>query len=381
MKRFFAVLVAVGVLASPGCKKEEPAPATGKAGGAPAVEPSKAGPGEAKPVEGAEAPKPTVDLTKVREAAKSFAVLPGGFGEVRPADDPVVALGKQLYFDPRLSKNHDVSCNTCHDLEKYGVDGLQFSKGHKGQLGGRNAPTVLNAAGQFVQFWDGRAKDVEEQAKGPMMNPVEMAMTDGDLVERTLRSIPGYVDAFAKAFPGQEQSVTLDNAAVAIGAFERLLATPSKWDRFLGGDDSALTAAEVHGFETFVEVGCGSCHDGALVGGASYQQLGMVEDWPKQDDLGRFAVTKAEGDKLQFKVPTLRNIDKTGPYLHDGATAKLEDAVRLMAKHQLGQELDDAKVGAIMAWLATLTGELPKDLAAKPTLPESGPETPAPDPT
>jgi cytochrome c peroxidase len=302
-------------------------------------------------------------------------------GQVRPlpktmpsAENPLTAakvdLGRMLYYDARLSKNNSVSCNSCHDLEKYGVDGERFSLGVGGQRGGRNSPTVYHAASQALQFWDGRAKTVEDQAKGPVLNPVEMAMPSAAEVERRLRAIPGYVRAFQAAFPKQKQPVTFDNMARAIGAFERGLITPaSPWDRFLGGDDGALTLEERQGRHEFMHNGCASCHNGPFIGGRSLQKLGVERPWPRQTDPGRVAVTKQEADRMVFKVPTLRNVAKTAPYFHDGSTGDLREAVRRMGEHQLGLQLDDQQVQRIVAWLNALTGEIPRDYIRKPGLP------------
>ena len=171
-----------------------------------------------------------------------------------------------LYYEPRLSKSQEISCNSCHLLDQYGVDGQPTSDGHKGQAGDRNSPTVYNAAGHFVQFWDGRAADVEEQAKGPVMNPVEMAMPSEKQVIAVLKSMPEYVDAFKKAFPGEKDPISYENMAKAIGAFERKLITPSRWDKFLRGDSQALTNEEKAGFNVFMETGCQACHSGAISG-------------------------------------------------------------------------------------------------------------------
>lgn len=291
-----------------------------------------------------------------------------------------IALGRTLYFDPRLSKNQDVSCNTCHDLANYGVDGKKVSSGHKKQLGSRNSPTVYNAAGHFVQFWDGRAKDVEEQASGPMMNPVEMAMAAPAQVEAVLRSMPKYVELFKKAFPADKEPVSIANATLAIGAFERRLATPGRWDKFLGGDKTALTDDEKKGLGAFLQAGCIACHMGTHLGGAMYQKAGLVKPWPNQTDLGRYAVTKQDVDKMMFKVPSLRNIEKTAPYFHDGSVDKLEPAVKMMASHQLGRDLTDADAASIATFLRALTGTLPTDYIKAPELPPATPKTPKPDP-
>jgi cytochrome c peroxidase len=300
--------------------------------------------------------------------------------DANPATPAKIALGRMLYFDTRLSKNHDISCNSCHDLANGGVDGRRFSKGHKGQLGGRNAPTVYNAAGQLAQFWDGRAPDVEAQAKGPVLNPVEMAMPDEGYVLTVLRSIPGYHGAFAAAFPGEPDPITYDNFGRAVGAFERGLVTPSRFDRFLGGDAGALSAAERRGLAVFAATGCTACHNGPLLGGGSYQKLGAARPY-QTADLGRYEITKQDADRQMFKVPILRNVAATAPYFHDGSIADLPTAVRTMAEVQLGKTLSDAEVADLVAFLGALTGAAPADYVAEPALPPSGPRTPAADPT
>lgn len=289
--------------------------------------------------------------------------------ESAPSTDEMISLGRMLYYDKRLSKNKDVACNSCHQLDAYGVDGEKTSAGDHGQRGGRNSPTVYNAGGFFVQFWDGRAPNVEEQAKGPILNPIEMAMPNAEAVIARLKVIPGYVEAFNKAFPGQANALTYDNVGRAIGAFERGLSTPAPWDKYLTGDKSALTAAQVEGLKVFTNVGCMVCHTGEFLGGNSYQRAGAVEPWPNQTDEGRQKVTANAADKMMFKVPTLRNIAKTGPYFHDGSATTLPDAVRMMGSHQLGLELSDTEVNSIVAWLESLTGELPKAYIAEPALP------------
>lgn len=294
--------------------------------------------------------------------------------------DARIDLGRTLYFETRLSKNHDISCNSCHMLDKYGVDNLPTSPGHKGQLGGRNSPTVYNASLHVAQFWDGRAKDVEEQAGGPMVNPVEMAMADGSGVTAILKTIPGYQPMFEAAFPDDADPVSYDNAAIAIGAFERKLLTPAPFDAYLGGDLSALDPEQQEGLSVFMDTGCTTCHSGALVGGQAYFKLGLVKPF-ETADLGRFDVTGEEADKMVFKVPSLRNIDKTGPYFHDGKVTTLDEAITLMADHQLGKQLDQKQIGQIKAFLATLTGDLPTDYIKAPAMPESGPDTPAADPS
>jgi cytochrome c peroxidase len=202
----------------------------------------------------------TVDPVKLQLFQPLPEAIPSRTNQVT---DEKAILGRMLYFEPRLSKGQDISCNSCHMLDQYGVDFQPTSEGHKGLQGDRNSPTVYNAAGHFVQFWDGRAADVEEQAKGPIMNPVEMAMPSEKRVIEVLKSMPEYVDAFKKAFPGEKDPVTYENVARAIGAFERKLVTPSRWDRFIRGDSRALTDEEKAGFNLFMETGCQACHAGA----------------------------------------------------------------------------------------------------------------------
>jgi cytochrome c peroxidase len=286
-----------------------------------------------------------------------------------------VSLGRTLYNDPRLSATGKVSCATCHPLASYGADHAPVSTGVEGQSGTRNAPSVYNAAGEVAQFWDGRAATVEAQAKGPILNPVEMAMSDGAAVEDVLRSIPGYRPMFATAFPADAEPITFDNAARAIGAFERTLATPSRWDRFLAGDAAALTRPELDGLKLFADVGCIGCHTGELVGGSMFQRVGVVAPWPDQRDPGRYALTHVETDRMTFKVPSLRNVAMTAPYFHDGSVVGLDDAVRMMAHHQLGEDLSDDDVGAIVGWLGTLTGPLSDEAMSVPVLPPDLPVT------
>ncbi|MCO6429363.1 MAG: cytochrome-c peroxidase [Deltaproteobacteria bacterium] len=276
-----------------------------------------------------------------------------------PGTPEKIALGKRLYSETKLSKAEGLSCNSCHDLKNYGVDNEATSLGHNNQRGTRNSPTVYNAALHIAQFWDGRAKDVEEQALGPMMNPVEMAMaTEVEVIQR-LSKDPSYIEAFKKAFPGEKEPLNFQNVGKAIGAFERTLLTPSRFDAYLKGDEKALSAEEIRGLKTFHETGCTMCHAGATVGGQMFQKLGLVKPYETKD-LGRYEVTKNEAEKYFFKVPSLRNIEKTAPYFHDGNVKTLDEAVRLMAEHQLGRTLTDGQVNDIVTFLKALTGELPQ---------------------
>lgn len=326
------------------------------------------------------AAKPTVKVDR-KALQAMFKPLPADMASAaNPSTDAKVALGHQLYFDKRLSKNHDISCNSCHNVAAYGVDGEPTSPGHKGQRGDRNSPTVMNAALHIAQFWDGRAADVEAQAKGPVMNPVEMAMPSEKRVVDTLNSMEAYRAAFKKAFPGDKKPVSFDNMALAIAAYERKLVTPSPFDAYLNGDDNALNDAQKAGLNTFMQTGCTTCHSGVAVGGAMYQKLGLVKPWPNQKDQGRFGLTKKDADKMMFKVPSLRNIAKTGPYFHDGSIKTLPEAVSLMAQHQLGKDLSDADVQSIVTFLESLTGEPAAALKATPKLPASSKTTPKADP-
>ncbi|MCL2012392.1 MAG: c-type cytochrome [Cystobacterineae bacterium] len=293
--------------------------------------------------------------------------------------EELVNLGRMLYYEARLSRAHDISCNTCHELANFGVDGKALSAGHKGQLGDRSSPTVYNSSIQFVQFWDGRAKTVEEQALGPITNPVEMAMPeDGKLVIATLASMPEYVEAFKKAFPGEANPISMDNVGKAIGAFERRLITPTRFHKFLAGDQTALTEEEQRGLETFHQVGCTSCHGGPGVGGTSFQKLGALKPWPELHDKGLGAITQKEEDDYKFKAPILLNIAKTAPYGHDGKMATLEEAVRMMAEYQLDKKVTEEEVKYIVSFLNALTGEIPTDFIKMPQLPKSTAKTPKP---
>jgi cytochrome c peroxidase len=268
-----------------------------------------------------------------------------------------VALGRKLFSEPRLSLHEDLSCSSCHALDAYGVDHRRTAVGSDGQVGSRNTPTVFNAAGHIAQFWDGRSASVEAQAVLPILNPREMAMPDADAVLARLDT-PAYVAAFRDVYPGDPQPITMAHLGDAIGAFERGLVTTSRWDAYIAGDTAALTAEEKHGLRVFLEVGCMACHTGPQVGGTMFRQLGMIEPWPNQGDVGRIAITHIASDWMVFKVPSLKNIVETAPYFHDGSVSKLDEAIRRMARHQLGLELVDEDVAAIMAWMGSMTGQI-----------------------
>ncbi|MEZ4417706.1 MAG: cytochrome-c peroxidase [Gemmatimonadota bacterium] len=308
-------------------------------------------------------------------------------GEADPvlADNPAtpakVELGKMLYFEPRLSASWLISCNTCHNVGLAGVDLLPTSVGHGWQKGPRNAPTVFNAVYNVAQFWDGRARDLEEQAKGPVQAAVEMS-SDPDRVVRTLRSIPEYGERFAQAFPADSDPVTFDNMARAIESFEATLRTPdSPFDRYLGGDAEALSAEEKEGLQLFLSKGCVSCHNGVNVGGQAYFPFGVMrspgDEIRPPADRGRAQVTNTEADNYVFRAPSLRNVELTPPYFHSGSVSHLEDAVRVMSSAQLGAELAEPEIFRITAFLRTLTGIQPE--IRYPVLPPSTAETPPPD--
>ncbi len=303
--------------------------------------------------------------------------LPGN-----PATPVKIELGKQLYFEPRLSASHSISCASCHNLGLGGADAQPTSIGHHWQRGGRNAPTVLNSVFNLAQFWDGRAKDLEEQAGGPVVNPIEMASQEADAVD-LLNTIPGYRDIFAAAFPGEANPVTLANAQKAIAVFEATLITPNApFDRFLKGQANALSPTEKEGLALFLDKGCANCHNGVNIGGGMYAKFGLaikpgVEFLPPEDK-GRAKVTKADDDEFAFKVPTLRNIALTAPYFHTGKEWDLRKAVALMGATQIGEQLSDEDIDKITAFLGSLTGDQPK--VTYPALPPNGSATPQPAP-
>lgn len=292
-------------------------------------------------------------------------------------DQGKVEFGKKLFFDPRLSKSGFISCNSCHNLSMGGTDNLKTSIGHNWQKGPINAPTVLNAVLGVAQFWDGRAKDLKAQAGGPIANPGEMASSHQLAVE-VLQSIPGYVAEHKKIYGSDK--ISIDNVTDAIAAFETTLVTPnSRFDKWLKGDKKALSATEVAGYELFRDSGCTACHNGAAVGGATFQKMGIVEPYTSTSPAqGRVAVTKEEADRFNFKVPTLRNVELTYPYFHDGEAATLKDAVDTMGRIQLGKKFTDMENVKIVAFLKTLTGDQPD--FKLPILPPSSDDTPRPVP-
>jgi len=288
-------------------------------------------------------------------------------------------LGKLLYFEPRLSKSGLISCNSCHNVGLCGADFQETSTGHAWQKGPRNAPTVLNSAYNIAQFWDGRAKDLAEQAKGPIQASVEMNNTPEGVVA-TLKSMPEYVTMFKKAFPKQKEPVTFDNFALAVEVFEATLVTPdSKFDKFLKGNQKALNKTEREGLALFMGKNCADCHKGVNMGGHDYYPFGLVEKPSKEitaDDKGRYMVTKTATDEYVFKSPSLRNIDLTAPYFHSGKIWSLKEAVKVMGTAQLGISLSDADAEKITAFLKTTTGKQP--IMSHPIFPAPTATTPKP---
>ncbi len=298
-----------------------------------------------------------------------FAVAPdaqangsGPFAPLPPAGNLLpskVALGERLFHERRLSSDGKVSCATCHDLKLGGTDGLPHSVGVAGRIGNTNSPTVFNSSMNFRQFWDGRARTLEEQVQGPLLNPMEM---DGswDKILRVLGDDSTYVEAFRATY---RSPPTETNVVDALVTFEKSLTTPNaRFDRFLLGDASAFSATEKSGFELFQSLGCVACHQGAGVGGNMFQRFGIMGNFFKDrgrdapSDWGRFNVTRRASDRHTFKVPSLRNVAVTAPYFHDGSAPTLENAVALMGRYQLGTELGPGEIAQLVAFLKTLTG-------------------------
>lgn len=291
----------------------------------------------------------------------------------------LVELGKALYFDPRLSRSGFISCNSCHNVGMGGADFQETAVGHGWQKGPRNSPTVLNSVFNIAQFWDGRAPDLKEQAKGPIQAAVEMNNTP-EMSVKTLNSMPAYREMFTRAFPKDKDPVTFDNLAQAIEVFEATLLTPdSPFDRFLKGDEKAINPAEKRGLSKFIDKGCVACHGGINMGGTGYYRFGVKENPDAalmKGDKGRYKVTSLEKDEYAFKSPSLRNIALTPPYFHSGKVWSLEEAVSIMSSTQLGISLTKEDVGDIASFLHTTTGTQPK--VEYPILPAPSDSTPRP---
>ncbi|PUB80651.1 MAG: cytochrome-c peroxidase [gamma proteobacterium symbiont of Ctena orbiculata] len=295
----------------------------------------------------------------IRKANRYFAPLP----EAMPGsenDTPArIALGKKLYFDKRLSINDTQACANCHPLTdgRAGMDNLPRSPGARGELGDRNTPTVLNAGWQIAQFWDGRAENLAEQAREPILNPIEMGMPDEASVVKKLGALPEYAEAFANAFANDSPPLSYANLAEAIAAFERTLRSESRFDDFLGGEKTALTPQEQSGLATFIKRNCIRCHDGHMLGGTLIEKLGVYKDFHNTVDQGRYRVTGDDEDRMMFKVASLRNVTVTGPWFHDGSGETLEDSIRIMGRIQLDVELKEDEILDIAAFLGALTGK------------------------
>lgn len=296
---------------------------------------------------------------------------------VKPKNPAMVELGKKLFFDPRLSLSGFISCNSCHNLSMGGTDNLKTSIGHNWQEGPINSPTVLNSSMNLAQFWDGRAKDLKDQAGGPIANPKEMAFTH-ELAVDVLNSIPGYRAEFKKVF-GKDKA-DIDMVTDAIAAFEETLVTPdSRFDKWLKGDKKAMTKYELEGYKLFKDSGCTACHYGPAVGGTSFQKMGLVAEYDtKNKAQGVADLTGKDADRMHFKVPTLRNVELTYPYFHDGEADTLEKAVDIMGRLQVGRAYKPEEIDKIVAFLKTLTGKQPE--FKLPILPPSTNDTPKPKP-
>ncbi len=291
-----------------------------------------------------------------------------------PITPEKVKLGKILLYESRISVDGTVSCVRCHPIGLYAADGLKKSIGNNCKVNPRNAPTLFNAAGQISAHWIGNRADVEDQAKQSVIGPPSFGMPFYEAVEKKLKEIKGYMNLFKKAFPKDNEPVTVDHFAKAVGAFERTLVTPSPFDAFLRGGKGALKEQERRGVKTFMEAGCITCHSGPYVGGQMYQKFGVIEPYWKytkseEIDEGRYVVTKNEYDKYVFKVPMLRNVAKTAPYFHDGSVDQLRDAVWIMGKIQLGRDLTQPQIEDIVAFLKSLTGKISEDALKVPMLP------------
>ena len=321
------------------------------------------------------------DRALLERAQQLFKPLPKDAGTTEyPVTPERVALGRALFFEPRVSTDGVISCAKCHQPALYGTDALPRSIGNSGKLLPRNVPTVFNTALQFAQHYGGNRKDVEEQAVKALISPLAYGNADYAAFETKLRAITGYRPMFEKAFPGEAEPMTVENWGKAIGAYERVLLTPAAFDRYLQGDSAALSAEAKRGLDKFITVGCVGCHNGVTVGGQMYQKFGVTQDYwiatgSKEIDLfkgrdkGRFQDTKNEADAFIFKVQQLRNVAVTPPYFHDGSVADLHDAVRIMGKLQLGRDLTADEVNDIVVFLESLTGEVPEQFASVPALP------------
>jgi len=317
------------------------------------------------------------DQALLNQAQQVLGPLPATMvSEKNPITPDKIALGKMLFYENRISTDGTVSCARCHPISLYAADGLRTSIGDSCKAVPRNAPTIFNAASQVGEHWTGSRADVEDQAKEAVAVRVVSGMPSYDVVKKELGKIVGYGPLFKKAFPGDNDPINIDNYALAVGAFERTLVTPSAFDAFLKGNEAALTDPQKAGLKAFLDTGCAGCHSSAYVGGQMYQKFGVAEPYwqytkSKNIDEGRYEITKNESDKYVFKVPVLRNVEMTSPYFQDGSVDSLHTAVWIMGKVQLGKNLTDQETGGIVTFLETLTGEIPEDAVKVPILPPS----------
>jgi cytochrome c peroxidase len=317
------------------------------------------------------------DAALLKQAQEIFQPLPKNMATAEfPITTERVQLGRSLFFDPRLTIDANMSCSSCHQPAFYGTDALAKPTGVRQRPHPRHVPTNLNAGTSFVIHWRGDRTSLEDQVFQALTSPITSGQPDEKAVIDRLASIPGYAPLFKAAFPNEPQPMTLRNIAKSVGAYERTLVTPSPFDFYLAGDQQALPPAAKTGLEKFINTGCAACHNGVGVGGGMYQKFGVVEDYWKATgsdpiDQGRFDVTKDLDDLYVFRVASLRNVAMTPPYFHDGSVATLPDAVKVMARVQLGVSLNDADIGDIVVFLQSLTGELPVDFATAPVLPSA----------
>jgi cytochrome c peroxidase len=315
----------------------------------------------------------TLDLEN--KARAQFSPLPATMAaEANPLTPEKIRLGKILFYETRISIDGTVSCARCHPFSLYGADGLKTSVGNHCAVNPRNAPTLLNAAAQIAQHWIGNRTDVEDQARQSVVGAASFGMPSPAAVEDRLRRIKGYGPLFAAAFPGESEPITVAHLAEAIGAFERTLVSPSRFDAFLTGNASAMGEKEKKGLEAFMDIGCASCHSGTYVGGGMFSKFGIAAPFweltkSEKPDEGRFTATKKEEDRYVFKVPILRNIARTPPYFHDGSVEALVTAITIMARAQLGLDISPEERSNILAFLEALTGKIPEDALELPELP------------
>ena len=317
------------------------------------------------------------DEDLLKQAIQIFGELPKAIvSEKNPITPEKAKLGKILFYETRISIDGTASCARCHPIGLYGTDGLRKSIGNNCKVSPRNAPTIFNAAGQISELWIGNRKDVEDQAKQSVIGLTSFGMPSYEAVEARLKGIKEYIGLFKEAFPGENNPLTVDNLAKAVGAFERTLITPSPFDAFLKGDVGALREQEKRGLKTFIKAGCVMCHSGTYVGGQRYQKFGVFGPYWKYTesdpiDEGRYVFTKNEADKYVFKIPVLRNVAKTAPYFHDGSVDRLEEAIWIMGKVQLNRDLTKEQVEEIVAFLKSLTGIIPEEALTIPVLPST----------